>query len=65
LQSNYGLLVTPEGGELVELPQQPSAMNSIQRVGKLTLDADGMLKGDVKERDWESKPHRNAGGCGW
>jgi hypothetical protein len=49
LQANYGLLVTPEGGELVELPQQPSAMNSIQRVGKLTLDANGMLKGDVKE----------------
>src|SRR6266478_9462423 len=36
LQANYGLLVTPQGGELVELPQQPSAMNSIQRVGKLT-----------------------------
>jgi len=49
LQANYGLLVTPEGGELVELPQQPSAMNSIQRVGKLTLDANGMLKGDVTE----------------
>jgi hypothetical protein len=49
LQANYGLLVTPDGGELVELPQQPSAMNSIQRVGKLTLDANGMLKGDVKE----------------
>jgi len=49
LQSNYGLLVTPDGGELVELPQQPSAMNSIQRVGKLTLDAKGMLKGDVQE----------------
>ena len=49
LQANYGLLVTPEGGELVELPQQPSAMNSIQRVGKLTLDANGMLKGDVQE----------------
>ena len=49
LQANYGLLVTPEGGELVELPQQPSAMNSIQRVGKLTLDANGMLKGDVEE----------------
>jgi hypothetical protein len=31
------------------LPQQPSAMNSIQRVGKLTLDASGMLKGDVQE----------------
>ena len=49
LQSNYGLLVTPDGGELVELPQQPSAMNSIQRVGKLTLDPSGMLKGDVQE----------------
>ncbi len=49
LQANYGLLVTPEGGELVELPQQPSAMNSIQRVGKLTLDANGVLRGDVTE----------------
>ena len=49
LQANYGLLVTAEGGELVELPQQASAMNSIQRVGKLTLDANGILKGDVEE----------------
>jgi uncharacterized protein DUF3857/transglutaminase superfamily protein len=49
LQANYGLLVTPDGGELIELPQQPSAMNSIQRVGKLTLDSNGMLKGDVQE----------------
>ncbi len=49
LQANYGLLVTPDGGELIELPQQPSAMNSIQRVGKLSLDATGMLKGDVEE----------------
>jgi hypothetical protein len=49
LRANYGLLVTPEGGELLELPQQPSAMNSVQRSGKLTLDANGMLKGDVKE----------------
>jgi hypothetical protein len=49
LQANYGLLVTPDGGELVELPQQPSAMNSIQRVGKLTLDASGILKGDIEE----------------
>jgi hypothetical protein len=49
LQANYGLMVVPDGGELVELPQQPSAMNSIQRVGKLTLDANGILKGDVEE----------------
>ena len=49
LQANYGLLVTTDGGELVELPQQPSRMNSIERVGKLTLDPSGNLKGDVTE----------------
>jgi Domain of Unknown Function with PDB structure (DUF3857)/Transglutaminase-like superfamily len=49
LQANYGLLVTPEGGELVQLPQQSSAMNSIERVAKLTLDANGLLRGDVTE----------------
>jgi hypothetical protein len=49
LQANYGLLVTPDGGELVELPQQPSKMNSIERVGKLTLDPSGNLKGEVTE----------------
>jgi hypothetical protein len=49
LQSNYGLLVTPEGGELVELPEQPSAMNSIQRTARLTLDPSGTLKGEVNE----------------
>jgi hypothetical protein len=49
LQANYGLLVTPDGGELVQLPQQPSNMNSIQRTAKLTLDTTGTLKGEVKE----------------
>jgi Domain of Unknown Function with PDB structure (DUF3857)/Transglutaminase-like superfamily len=49
LQANYGLLVTPDGGELIELPQQPAAMNSIQRTGKLTIDTTGTLKGEVKE----------------
>ncbi len=49
LQENYGLLVTPEGGELVELPKQSPAMNSIARAGHLTLDASGTLKGDVDE----------------
>jgi hypothetical protein len=48
LQANYGLLVTPDGGELVEVPRQPLAMNSIQRT-PLSLDAIGTLKGDVKE----------------
>jgi len=49
LQANYGLLVTPEGGELVELPRQPPTMNGIQRVGKLTLDPLGTLTGEVNE----------------
>jgi len=49
LQANYGLLVTPEGGELVQLPQQPSNMNSIQRTAKLTLDLTGTLKGEINE----------------
>jgi uncharacterized protein DUF3857/transglutaminase superfamily protein len=49
LQSNYGLLVTPDGGELVELPQQASDTNSIRRIAKLTLDSNGTLSGEVKE----------------
>lgn len=49
LQANYALLVTPDGGQLVPLPQQPSDMNSIERTAKLTLDAGGTLKGNVKE----------------
>jgi hypothetical protein len=49
LQANYGLLTTPEGGELVELPQQPSAASGVRRTGKLTLNASGTLQGDVEE----------------
>ena len=49
LQSNYGLLVMPDGGELVELPKQPSTMNSIQRTAKLTLENTGKLQGEVNE----------------
>jgi hypothetical protein len=49
LQENYGLLVAPDGGELVELPRQPAAMNGIKRTAKLTLDPTGTLKGDVQE----------------
>jgi len=49
LQANYGLLVTPDGGELVQLPQQPSDLNGVSRQANLKLDANGILKGDVKE----------------
>ncbi len=49
LQSNWGLLVTPEGGELVELPKLPGETNSLQRTGKFALDASGNLVGEVRE----------------
>jgi Domain of Unknown Function with PDB structure (DUF3857)/Transglutaminase-like superfamily len=49
LQANYGLLVTPDGGELVELPKLPSSTNRIERNGKLVLDARGRLQGEVEE----------------
>lgn len=49
LQANYGLLVTPQDGELVELPQEATTMNSIARTGKFTLDAAGTLHGQISE----------------
>jgi len=60
LQENYGLLVTSDGGDLVELPKQAPAMNSIARTGKLSLDAAGTLRGEVDEtrmgdRAWEER----------
>jgi hypothetical protein len=49
LQDNYGLLVAPEGGELIELPMQPPATNSIRRTGTFILDSSGNLHGNVQE----------------
>ncbi len=49
LQANYGLLVTPDGGDLVELPELPPAMNGIQRTAKLSLSATGTVSGEVQE----------------
>jgi transglutaminase-like putative cysteine protease len=49
LQANFGMLVTPEGGELLELPQLPVSTNGIERTAKMTLDDKGTLRGDVHE----------------
>jgi len=49
LQANHGLLVTPDGGELVKLPQLPATMNGVERSAKLTLSPSGTLRGDVVE----------------
>lgn len=49
LQANYALLVTPEGGELVELPRLPAQLNGVQRTARLILNPTGTLSGDVRE----------------
>jgi hypothetical protein len=49
LQANHGLLVTPDGGELLKLPEMPPAMSGIQRIAKLTLNPRGTLSGEVAE----------------
>jgi hypothetical protein len=49
LQSNYGLLVTPDGGELVKLPQLPTSRSGVRRTAKLKLSPNGTLSGDFVE----------------
>ncbi len=49
LQGGYGLLVTPDAGELIQLPQLPPGSNSLERTAHLQLDEDGQLSGDVHE----------------
>lgn len=50
LQENYGLLVTPEGGELYALPKLPTATNGVIRTGAVALDNQGNLSGSFTER---------------
>ena len=49
LQAGYGLLVTADGGELVQLPQLPPERNAVQRTAQMKLDASGTLRGEVHE----------------
>src|SRR5467141_636892 len=49
LQANHGLLVTPDGGELVKLPQLPVSRSGVQRTAKLKLSPNGTLSGDFVE----------------
>jgi hypothetical protein len=48
LQASYALLVTPDGGELTQMPQLAPATSGTSRTAKLNLDAQGVLKGEVK-----------------
>ena len=49
LQSNYALLVGPDGGELILLPKLAPAINGVRREAKLTLSSTGTLSGEVTE----------------
>src|SRR5712692_5710952 len=52
LQANYGLVVTDQGGELVQLPLLPPTTNRLTRVAKLSLSSTGTLSGEVQEVRW-------------
>ncbi len=47
LQGSRGLLVTT--GELIDLPLHAPATNELRRTGRLTLDANGVLRGTIEE----------------
>jgi hypothetical protein len=49
LQDNFGLVVTPDGGELVSLPLAAPATNRLLRMATLSLGSTGNLSGEVKE----------------
>jgi hypothetical protein len=49
LQANHGLLVTPDGGELLKLPQLPASRSGVQRTAKLKLSPNGTLSGEFLE----------------
>jgi len=49
LQSSYGLLVTADGGELLQLPQLPPETSGVRRNGKLALSPNGTLSGEIQE----------------
>src|SRR5208282_3968257 len=49
LQDNYGLLVTEDGGDLIQLPQLETSASGQRRMAKLKLSPEGTLSGDVTE----------------
>lgn len=48
-QGGRGLLVTADGGELIDFPLLQASTNRLQRTARLTLDPYGRLWGEVKE----------------
>ncbi|HEY4052575.1 MAG TPA: DUF3857 and transglutaminase domain-containing protein, partial [Terriglobales bacterium] len=51
-QTNFALVVTPQGGELVSVPLLPPATNRLLRTATLSVSASGNLTGEVEELRW-------------
>jgi len=49
LQDSYALMVTPDGGQLIQIPRLPTSSNGIARTGQFTIDPRGVLMGSVHE----------------
>ena len=49
LQASRGLLVGPDGGELIELPSLAPEASELRRVARLKLDPNGTLSGTIDE----------------
>lgn len=49
LQASRGLLVTNDGGELIELPAHPAEASQLRRAGTLAVDETGTLAGTIEE----------------
>jgi hypothetical protein len=50
LQETFALLVTPDGGELIKVPQLPATLSGVERTAKLALTSTGTLSGDFVEQ---------------
>lgn len=51
-QAGHALLVTPSGGETIQVPVAPPNMNRLLREGRFEVQQDGTLAGSVKELRW-------------
>ncbi len=58
LQAGLGLLVTENGGELLELPLLAPQLNRLIRVGRFQISPSGALSGEMTELSWGLQGHR-------
>jgi len=51
-QDNFGLVMAPDGGELIELPLLPPSTNRLLRTAEFKLNSGGDLSGEIHELRW-------------